>query len=105
MLQIPGAPALSAFRIAKLLSRLQALDSRITALDSRFDHFVDLERVEFAGQTHGGRCGSNGFQEISAVKRLHFEDCSRGKISTLITIHGWFVQAERRRLASRCARS
>ena len=45
MLQIPGAPALSAFRIAKLLSRLQALDPRITALDSRFDHFVDLERV------------------------------------------------------------
>jgi phosphoribosylformylglycinamidine synthase len=45
MLQIPGAPALSAFRIAKLLSRLQALDPRITALDSRFDHFVDLERA------------------------------------------------------------
>ncbi len=44
MLQIPGAPALSVFRIAKLLSRLQALDPRVTALESRFDHFVDLER-------------------------------------------------------------
>jgi phosphoribosylformylglycinamidine synthase len=44
MLQIPGAPALSAFRIAKLLSRLQVLDSRVTALESRFEHFVDLER-------------------------------------------------------------
>jgi phosphoribosylformylglycinamidine synthase len=44
MLQIPGAPALSAFRIAKLLSRLQALDSRVTALESQFEHFVDLER-------------------------------------------------------------
>jgi phosphoribosylformylglycinamidine synthase len=44
MLQIPGAPALSAFRITKLLSRLQALDSSVTALESRFEHFVDLER-------------------------------------------------------------
>ena len=44
MLQIPGAPALSAFRITKLLSRLQALESSVTALESRFDHFVDLER-------------------------------------------------------------
>jgi phosphoribosylformylglycinamidine synthase len=44
MLQIPGAPALSAFRIAKLLSRLQALDPRVTALESRFVHFADLER-------------------------------------------------------------
>jgi phosphoribosylformylglycinamidine synthase len=45
MLQIPGAPALSAFRIAKLLSRLQALDSRVAALESRFEHFIDLERA------------------------------------------------------------
>jgi len=44
MLQISGAPALSAFRIAKLLSRLQALDSRVTALESRFEHFADLQR-------------------------------------------------------------
>jgi phosphoribosylformylglycinamidine synthase len=44
MLQIPGAPALSAFRITKLLSRLQALESGVTALGSRFEHFVDLER-------------------------------------------------------------
>ena len=44
MLQIPGAPALSAFRIAKLLSRLQALEPRVTALASRYIHFVDIER-------------------------------------------------------------
>ena len=44
MLQIPGAPALSAFRIAKLSSRLQALDPRVTSLESRFVHFADLER-------------------------------------------------------------
>ena len=51
MLQIPGAPALSAFRIAKLLARLRALEPRspmgqprVTGLDSRFVHFVDLQR-------------------------------------------------------------
>src|SRR5215472_5664670 len=44
MLQIPGAPALSAFRIAKLLSRLQELEPRVTALASRYIHFADIER-------------------------------------------------------------
>jgi phosphoribosylformylglycinamidine synthase len=44
MLQIPGAPALSAFRIAKLVARLRALEPTVTALESRFVHFVDLER-------------------------------------------------------------
>ncbi len=42
MLQLPGPPALSAFRIAKLLDRLPALDARVTGLAARFMHFVDL---------------------------------------------------------------
>jgi phosphoribosylformylglycinamidine synthase len=44
MLQIPGAPALSAFRVAKLVDRLTALEPAVTALSTRFVHFVDLER-------------------------------------------------------------
>src|SRR5215469_11401456 len=44
LLQLPGAPALSAFRLAKLLARLVALEPAVRALDSRFVHFVDLER-------------------------------------------------------------
>jgi phosphoribosylformylglycinamidine synthase len=44
MLQIPGAPALSAFRIAKLLSKLRAPEPSIASLEARFIHFVDLER-------------------------------------------------------------
>ena len=44
MLQLPGAPALSAFRIAKLLSRLTPLEPGVRALDARFIHFVDTER-------------------------------------------------------------
>jgi len=42
MLQIPGPPALSAFRIAKLLGRLGALEPAVTALAARFVHFAEL---------------------------------------------------------------
>jgi phosphoribosylformylglycinamidine synthase len=42
MLQLPGPPALSAFRIAKLLERLRALESTITQLSAHFVHFIEL---------------------------------------------------------------
>jgi phosphoribosylformylglycinamidine synthase len=42
MLQIPGPPALSEFRLAKLLERLQGLDRAVSALEARFVHFIDL---------------------------------------------------------------
>ncbi len=44
MLRIPGAPALSGFRIEKLLLRLQAIEPSVLSLESRFVHFVDLTR-------------------------------------------------------------
>src|SRR5579871_898729 len=44
MLQLPGARALSDFRIAKLLARLSALEPAVTALEARFIHFVDTAR-------------------------------------------------------------
>ena len=44
MLQLPGAPALSDFRIAKLLGRLAALDPAVVALEARFVHFADTAR-------------------------------------------------------------
>ncbi|MDB6100935.1 MAG: phosphoribosylformylglycinamidine synthase, partial [Gammaproteobacteria bacterium] len=44
MLQLPGAPALSAFRIAKLLARLATLEAAVKSLDARFIHFVDTAR-------------------------------------------------------------
>jgi phosphoribosylformylglycinamidine synthase len=44
MLQLPGAPALSAFRIAKLVARLTLLEPAVQALDARFIHFVDTTR-------------------------------------------------------------
>ncbi|HWW32414.1 MAG TPA: phosphoribosylformylglycinamidine synthase [Steroidobacteraceae bacterium] len=50
MLEIPGAPALSAFRIAKLLERLTAIEPTIRALAARFMHFADLERPLATGE-------------------------------------------------------
>src|SRR5215470_14716601 len=44
MLQLPGASALSAFRIAKLLARLSALEPAVIGLTARYIHFVDVER-------------------------------------------------------------
>jgi phosphoribosylformylglycinamidine synthase len=44
MLQLSGAPALSAFRIAKLVARLATFEPSVKGLASRFIHFVDLER-------------------------------------------------------------
>ncbi|HTW37465.1 MAG TPA: phosphoribosylformylglycinamidine synthase [Steroidobacteraceae bacterium] len=41
MLVLTGAPALSDFRLAKLLSRLSALEPRVRALGARFIHFVE----------------------------------------------------------------
>mgnify|MGYP001267670563 CR=1 FL=1 len=43
MLTIPGTPALSSFRIEKLLSQLQNIDSRVRAVRAHFVHFVQLE--------------------------------------------------------------
>jgi phosphoribosylformylglycinamidine synthase len=42
MLELQGRPALSAFRIAKLCTRLQALEPRIQGVQSHYVHFVDL---------------------------------------------------------------
>ena len=42
MLWLPGPPALSAFRIAKLLGRLQALDPAVEAVHAHFVHLVDV---------------------------------------------------------------
>src|SRR5579862_2024368 len=41
MLELQGRPALSAFRIAKLCSRLQAVEPRIQAVRSFYVHFID----------------------------------------------------------------
>ena len=50
MLQIPGAPALSSFRIAKLLDLLRSRAPDVTGLDSHFVHFADVERPLTAGE-------------------------------------------------------
>ena len=44
MLLLPGSPALSSFRLDKLLSAVQARYSGVTAIAARWYHVVDLER-------------------------------------------------------------
>jgi phosphoribosylformylglycinamidine synthase len=80
MLQIPGSPALSPFRIAKLLERLQAIEPDVGALDARFVHFADLAapldraQQEVLGQllTYGPRLpgGRAGGQSILIIPRV-----------------------------------
>ena len=42
---MPGPAALSAFRLAKLLERLRALEPSVSALDARFMHFIAASRA------------------------------------------------------------
>jgi phosphoribosylformylglycinamidine synthase len=50
MLQLAGPPALSAFRITKLLERLSALEPQVRGLEAHFAHFVDLGQPLGAGE-------------------------------------------------------
>ncbi|MBS0376465.1 MAG: phosphoribosylformylglycinamidine synthase [Proteobacteria bacterium] len=50
MLLLPGAPALSPFRLEKLLAALRAIDPRVESLAAHFHHFVDLARPLAAGE-------------------------------------------------------
>jgi phosphoribosylformylglycinamidine synthase len=68
MLQLPGAPALSPFRIAKLVAALQAREPAVTGLSSRYIHFVEVARPLTAGEqdildkllTYGPRMAPGG---------------------------------------------
>src|SRR5579862_5346540 len=42
MLQLQGPPALSDFRLAKLLDRLSTREAAVSAVSAQFVHFVDL---------------------------------------------------------------
>ena len=44
MLLLPGAPALSRFRLDKLLRALQSVDQRVDSLAAHFCHFIDLNQ-------------------------------------------------------------
>jgi phosphoribosylformylglycinamidine synthase len=51
ILQLPGGPAHSAFRISKLLAQVQAVAPAVRALASRYLHLVDSDRVLDGGET------------------------------------------------------
>jgi phosphoribosylformylglycinamidine synthase len=51
LLVVPGAPALSGFRIEKLLARISALEPGVTGLGADFMHFAFLARPLSEGET------------------------------------------------------
>jgi phosphoribosylformylglycinamidine synthase len=51
LLVLPGAPALSGFRIEKLLVRICALEPAATGLEAHFMHFASLARPLSEGET------------------------------------------------------
>jgi phosphoribosylformylglycinamidine synthase len=53
MLELPGQPALSEFRLKKLLEQLQERDDRVKSLQARFTYFIALTRPLSA--EHGKR--------------------------------------------------
>ena len=51
MLKLPGSSALSAFRVARLLARLQTLEPAVGGLQAQYLHFVDhSERLDASGR-------------------------------------------------------
>jgi phosphoribosylformylglycinamidine synthase len=50
MLSLPGSPALSPFRLDKLLSALRARDSDVTGVAARWVHLVDALRALADGE-------------------------------------------------------
>jgi phosphoribosylformylglycinamidine synthase len=51
LLVLPGAPALSGFRIEKLLARISALEPAVTGLAAHFMHFASLVRPLSEGES------------------------------------------------------
>ena len=50
LLVLPGAPALSGFRIEKLLARITAVAPAVTGLTTRYVHFIALQRPLTEGE-------------------------------------------------------
>ena len=79
VLTLPGAAALSGFRIEKLLARVRALEPAVTALAARYVHFAALERPLTAAErqrlerllTYGPTLppGQSGGQALLVVPR------------------------------------
>jgi phosphoribosylformylglycinamidine synthase len=68
LLALPGAPALSGFRLEKLLARIAAVEPAVTGLSSRYMHFAALARPLSDGEqrilqqllTYGPRAAAGG---------------------------------------------
>ena len=69
MFRILGAPALSQFRLDRLLGLLQAQSPRVSALTSRWVHFVDAQALEPKQREVLDRLLTYGARERDATQR------------------------------------
>jgi phosphoribosylformylglycinamidine synthase len=74
MLKLPGSAALSAFRIARLLARLQRLEPAVLAVQARYLHFIDCsgeldarQRARLARLLDDGGEQPGGAQAVSGA--------------------------------------
>src|SRR3954471_14486923 len=71
MIELPGAPAVSDFRIAKLRPALEKLHPGLGVISARFVHFVDLEReLDARERTLLDRLLTYGPREPERVARI-----------------------------------
>src|SRR5688572_17722406 len=83
MIELPGAPAVSDFRIAKLRPALEALQSGLGAISARYVHFVDVAReldareqallgrlLTYGPREDGAPAPNSGASEIVIVPRF-----------------------------------
>src|ERR1700722_8496146 len=99
MFSLPGAPALSQFRIDQLLRTLRAQDPRITALASRWLHFIDESRQLSAIErsllekllTYGSRAAAvtaEGGQQLLVTPRVGTESPWSSKATDIAHVCG-----------------
>ncbi|HEY1314336.1 MAG TPA: hypothetical protein VGE92_10685, partial [Steroidobacteraceae bacterium] len=104
MFSLPGAPALSQFRIEQLLRSIRAQDPRVTALSSRWLHFIDESRPLKATErsllekllTYGSRAAvtAEHGQQLLVTPRVGTESPWSSKATDIAHVCG--LQAVRR---------
>lgn len=114
IVEIGGTAALSAFRLAKLIERLRALEPAVSGLESRFVHFIECARALSAAEharlvkllTYGpsppparpaGAAGAGGGHAILVVPRAGTISAWSSKASDIAHVCGldWVRRIER----------
>ena len=71
MLVMPGAAALSRFRLDKLLAALQAIDPSVHSVAAYYSHFVDLSGELSPEDVSAPRCHAPPRNHLAMVDQSH----------------------------------